>query len=53
MLLGGPWSSPGLRAVYASSIAVFGDPLPAAVDDSTPLSPKMIYAGHKAMPSSM
>jgi D-erythronate 2-dehydrogenase len=38
------------RVVYASSIAVFGDPLPAAgVDDSTPLAPKMIYGGHKAM----
>jgi D-erythronate 2-dehydrogenase len=38
------------RLVYASSIAVFGDPLPAAgVDDATPLAPKMIYAGHKAM----
>jgi len=41
--------NPGLRFVYASSIAVFGDPLPAAVDDATPLSPKMIYGGHKAM----
>jgi nucleoside-diphosphate-sugar epimerase len=41
--------TPGLRVVYASSIAVFGDPFPAAVDDSTPLSPKMIYGGHKAM----
>ena len=41
--------SPGLRVVYASSIAVFGDPLPALVDDLTPLSPKMIYGGHKAM----
>ena len=38
------------RVVYASSIAVFGDPLPAdGVDDSTPLAPKMIYGGHKAM----
>lgn len=37
------------RFVYASSIAVFGDPLPAHVDDATPLSPKMIYGGHKAM----
>jgi D-erythronate 2-dehydrogenase len=38
------------RIVYASSIAVFGDPLPAAgVDDATPLAPKMIYGGHKAM----
>lgn len=41
--------TPGLRVVYASSIAVFGDPLPAQVDDATPLSPKMIYGGHKAM----
>ena len=41
--------SPGLRVAYASSIAVFGDPLPASVDDATPLSPKMIYGGHKAM----
>lgn len=40
---------PGLRVVYASSIAVFGDPLPPVVDDDTPLSPKMIYGGHKAM----
>lgn len=40
---------PGLRLVFASSIAVYGDPLPAWVDDATPLSPKMIYGGHKAM----
>ena len=38
------------RVVYASSIAVFGDPLPVdGVDDATPLAPKMIYGGHKAM----
>lgn len=38
------------RIVYASSIAVFGDPLPAAgVDDTTPLAPRMVYGGHKAM----
>ncbi|MBN9143311.1 MULTISPECIES: NAD-dependent epimerase/dehydratase family protein [unclassified Novosphingobium] len=37
------------RFVYASSIAVYGDPLPAYVDDATPLSPKMIYGAHKAM----
>ncbi len=38
------------RVVYASSIAVFGDPLPAeGVDDTTPLAPKMVYGGHKAM----
>lgn len=39
----------GLRVVFASSIAVFGDPLPPLVDDTTPLSPGMIYGGHKAM----
>jgi nucleoside-diphosphate-sugar epimerase len=37
------------RIVYASSIAVFGDPLPPHVDDDTPLAPKMVYGGHKAM----
>jgi D-erythronate 2-dehydrogenase len=38
------------RIVYASSIAVFGDPLPeSGVDDATPLAPKMVYGGHKAM----
>ena len=38
------------RVVFASSIAVFGDPLPpAGVDDATPLAPRMVYAGHKAM----
>lgn len=38
------------RIVYASSIAVLGDPLPAGgVDDETPLSPRLTYAGHKAM----
>lgn len=38
------------RIVYASSIAVFGDPLPAdGVDDQTPLAPRMVYGGHKAM----
>ena len=38
------------RVVYASSIAVLGHPLPAeGVDDQTPLSPELIYGGHKAM----
>lgn len=38
------------RIVYASSIAVFGDPLPASgVDDLTPIAPRMVYGGHKAM----
>lgn len=37
------------RFVFASSIAVFGDPLPAEVYDKTPLAPQMLYGGHKAM----
>lgn len=37
------------RFVFASSIAVLGDPLPAQVDDDTPLAPRMIYGAHKAM----
>ncbi|MXO71955.1 NAD-dependent epimerase/dehydratase family protein [Alteraurantiacibacter buctensis] len=38
------------RVVYASSIAVLGEHLQATgVDDSTPLSPHLIYGGHKAM----
>lgn len=41
--------SPGLRVIYASSIAVFADPLPSHVDDDTPISPRLIYGGHKAM----
>jgi nucleoside-diphosphate-sugar epimerase len=49
LLLEAAAANPGLRVVYASSIAVYGDPLPAKVDDATPLSPKMIYGGHKAM----
>lgn len=37
------------RFVFASSIAVFGDPLPAAVDDTTPLAPRLLYGAQKAM----
>lgn len=37
------------RFVFASSIAVFGDPLPDAVDDATPPAPRLIYGAHKAM----
>ena len=37
------------RFVFASSIAVFGEPLPASVDDATPLSPRLLYGAHKAM----
>ena len=37
------------RFIFASSIAIFGDPLPALVDDATPVAPRMIYGAHKAM----
>lgn len=37
------------RLVFASSIAVYGDPLPALIDDATPLSPTLLYGAHKAM----
>jgi len=38
------------RVVFASTIAVYGDPLPAqGVDDATPPAPRMIYGAHKAM----
>lgn len=37
------------RFIFASSIAVFGDPLPPLVDDDTPPSPRLIYGAHKAM----
>lgn len=38
------------RVVFASTIAVYGDPLPAqGVDDATPLRPRLIYGAHKAM----
>lgn len=37
------------RFVFASSIAVFGDPLPAHVDDAMPVAPMLRYGAHKAM----
>ncbi len=37
------------RFIFASSIAVFGDPLPPQVNDATSLAPRMIYGAHKAM----
>lgn len=37
------------RFVFASSIAVYGDPLPSIIDDSTPLNPTLLYGAHKAM----
>lgn len=35
------------RFVYASSIAVFGVPLPARIDDATPPAPTLSYGAHK------
>ncbi len=37
------------RLLFASSIAVFGDPMPAQVDDDTAVSPMLRYGAHKAM----
>jgi nucleoside-diphosphate-sugar epimerase len=37
------------RIVFASSIAVFGEPLPPIVDDTTPARPTMIYGAQKLM----
>ena len=41
-------SSPA-RFVYASSIAVFGTPLPTAISDDTNPRPSMTYGAHKLM----
>lgn len=38
---------PLVRFVYASSIAVFGVPLPARIDDATPGLPTLSYGAHK------
>lgn len=37
------------RVVFASSIAVFGAPLPSPIDDSSLPNPKMLYGAQKAM----
>ena len=37
------------RLVYASSIAVFGEPLPATIDDETRPRPTLTYGAHKLM----
>jgi len=37
------------RVVFASTIAVYGSPLPTAVDDHTPLHPQLSYATQKLM----
>lgn len=42
-------ASPGARFVFASSVAVLGDPLPPHVNDTTKLAPVMLYGAHKAM----
>jgi D-erythronate 2-dehydrogenase len=36
-----------VKVVFASSIAVLGSPLPARVDDATPLRPKLSYGAQK------
>lgn len=38
---------PAPRFVFASSIAVFGAPMPAQVDDATPARPALSYGAHK------
>jgi D-erythronate 2-dehydrogenase len=35
------------RLVFASTIAVYGEPLPAAVDEQTPCAPALSYGAHK------
>jgi len=40
-------SSKPVTVVFASSIAVLGAPLPARVDDATPLRPRLSYGAHK------
>jgi D-erythronate 2-dehydrogenase len=40
-------TSKPVTVVFASSIAVLGSPLPALVDDTTPLHPTLSYGAHK------
>ncbi|WP_341887227.1 NAD-dependent epimerase/dehydratase family protein [Variovorax sp. YR752] len=44
-LLRGQGGAP--RLVFASTVAVYGDPLPAVVDETTPARPAMSYGAHK------
>lgn len=37
----------GPRLIFASTVAVYGDPLPAIVDEDTPARPVMSYGAHK------
>lgn len=39
--------APPARFVFASTIAVYGAPLPPLVDDSTPMRPGLSYGAHK------
>ena len=38
-----------VRVVYASSIAVYGEPMPSVIDDDTAARPTMTYGTHKLM----
>lgn len=40
---------PAPTVVFTSSIAVYGTPLPARIDDDTPLCPALSYGAHKQM----
>lgn len=40
---------PLVQFIYASSIAVYGTPLPARIDDGTPVRPGLSYGAHKRM----
>jgi nucleoside-diphosphate-sugar epimerase len=40
---------PGIRFVFASSLAVYGGTLPAVVDDTTAVTPRSSYGTQKAM----
>lgn len=41
--------NPGARVVFASTIAVYGKPMPDPVTDATPTAPQMLYGAHKLM----
>ena len=41
--------APGTRVVFASTIAVYGKPMPDPVTDATPFAPKMVYGAQKLM----
>ena len=41
--------APGTRLVFASTIAVYSDPLPDPVTDATALGPTMVYGAQKLM----